>query len=195
MNAIRTQDKTNSFVWLVGWTLASAAGLVVGFFVTLPLLWSVSEPYLSVLPEAVWQGLGGAFFGLGVGLAIGLGQWIVLRQHGETTRRWLGATVLGALAGGIATIFLSTALNDDGENLLGLAVSFGVFGTLIGAVQYALARSVARSALWIAASALGLGLGTLFPLGPLGTEILQVVMAGLVYGAITAAALWWMGKN
>lgn len=198
MNTTLSQNKTASLIWFGAWVLASAIGIVVGFLATLPLLWNATEAITGIVPQIVGQTLGGAFFGAGLGLAVGFAQWLVLRQRGEASispaARWLGATVLGGLIGGIVAILFSVTLNDGGTNLALTAVSFGLLGGIIGAVQYAMARPVVKNMLWIAAGALGLAIGGAIPFGQYNLELVGVGVGGLIYGAFTAAALWWNSR-
>lgn len=204
MNAISTQTKTASSIWLAAWVIASAVGIAVGFITTLPLLWSVSESVLQSIPKILAGTLGGAFFGFGVGLATGLAQWLVLRMHGESGTRWLTGSLIGGIVGGMITLLLSAVLDDGGENPVVTIVAFGLFGAILGGGQYFSARSTARNPGWIVASAVGMAAGSLIPMGLAGgaliaslgisPEVANLVVGGLIYGIVTAAALWWLNR-
>lgn len=196
MSTLITQNKTTSLVWLAAWTIASAIGIAVGFVATLPLIWSVSEGVLKQVPQFIGGTLAGAFFGFGVGLATGFAQWLVLRMRGESNPRWLIASIIGGIGGGIVTVLIGMAINDGGENVILIVIGFVLFGAIFGGVQYGMARAVVPNAAWILVSALGLALGAIPPFGLAGDlGVVTVVVGGLLYGLITAAAMWWFSKQ
>src|SRR4030095_3159908 len=104
MSSTLIQNKTTSLAWLGAWVIASAIGITIGFLGALPLLWSISESATAAIPKLLAQSLGGAFFGLGVGLATGGAQWLVLRLRGEKNTRWLVGSVISGILGGIVAI-------------------------------------------------------------------------------------------
>lgn len=195
MNTALTQTKTTSLVWLAAWVIASALGVMVGFLGTLPLIWSVSDNVMKIMPQMLATALAGVFFGAGLGLATGFAQWLVLRRRGESNTRWLGASVIGGMVGGVVAILFSATFNDGGENEAMTAVAFALLGGILGAVQCLLARGVAKNVLWILASAAGLGLGAWIPFGAYNMEIVGVAAGGIIYGILTAAALWWFARQ
>ena len=195
VNTTLTQNKTVSVGRLAVWSIASAIGIVVGFMATLPLIWSISENLMNTMPQIAVQIFGGAFFGIGFGLAVGLAQWLVLRTRDEPHTRWIAASVIGGLIGGIAGIWFSATFNDGGTNTLLTAVTFALLGGIVGAVQFLMMRAVAKNILWIAASAVGLGIGAAIPFGAENLQVISVAIAGLIYGALTATVMWRFSKN
>lgn len=194
MNTLTTQTKTASYTWLVAWVIASAVGITVGVAATLPLIWNMSENIARSIPEILVGALGGGFFGFGVGLATGLAQWLVLRLRGESNIRWLTGSLVGGIVGGIVGVAISTQ-NDAGENSLVTLAAFAVLGAFLGAGQYFAARSTARTIGWIVVSALGLAGGASLSFINSNLEIVGVALGGLIYGFVTAAALWWLNRE
>lgn len=194
MNTTVAETKRTTVVWLAGWVIASALGLGLGFVLPLPVLWSISESIKPLFPEWIAAVLFGALFGLGMGTFVGITQWIVLRMRGETRMRWVGASILGAMIGGIAAVLLGNMAQANQNNPLIAFVGFGVLGAMLGATQYALVRPVAKNVLWIVASAVGVVLAAVGPFGLADMPIWAFVMGALVYGLVTAAALWWFAK-
>ena len=108
----------------------------------------------------------------------------------------LGATV-GFGARMIDGVEDPTAATTAGD--WGLLVALGLFGTVLGALQWlVLRRRVPRAGWWVLASAVGwpasMGIG-----GGLATAVaaatnvnLSWVLIGAVYGAITGTALLWL---
>jgi len=190
-----TRSKTASYAWLAAWAAASMFAITASFLTTLPLLWNFSDRALAVLPEVLVAAFAGAFFGWGVGVALGLAQWIVLRARGQASRNWVIASVLGGIVGGLVVMVFSASFGDDGENMLVTVVSFALFAAVIGSAQYLGDRAVARNAGWVLASTIGLGLGAGIPFAGENLELLRVALGGLVYGIITAAALWWYSQR
>lgn len=195
MNTLTTRTKTTSFPWLAAWIVASAIGITLGFLGTLPLLWNMTENVSSSLPMILVGPLGGAFFGFGIGLATGLAQWLVLRLRGESGTRWIIGSLVGGIVGGIITVSLSVAVNDGGENSLLTVLVFALLGAILGGGQYFAAHSTVHNAGWIVVSAVALGAGAALPFVANDLEIVGVVAGGLIYGIVTAAALWWFARQ
>jgi hypothetical protein len=197
MNAIAISTKSVSVKFLVAWIAATAIGLIVGMFGTLPILWQYGDQVERAIGKIPAQLLGGVLFGLGVGLALGIAQWLALRLEGETSGRWIGGTLLGTVLGGALGIVLSASGNSDGGNAVVEITVFTLLGAFIAAGQYLLARSVVNHPLWIIAGGVGLGLAALPSLGLVpatdgNITLLMQLVGGLVYGAITGLALRWL---
>lgn len=193
MNTTMTQPSSTSVGWLAGWAVASAIGLVLGLAGTLTLVWSVTENFASGLGEQVDAILFGAVFGLGLGLVLGIAQWIVLRLRGESGPRWVGATIIGSIIGGVLAILIGNTFNPGGGNIILGALTFAILGAFIGACQFGMARSIAGSALWILASAVALGAGMSIAF-QFSDMWWGAVIGGAIYGVVIAAVLWWMGR-
>lgn len=195
MNTIATQTRSTSLPRLAAWAIASSIALVAGVVATLPVLWSIGENAEKSIGQVPALTLGGAFFGLGVGLAVGFVQWLVLRGREQEATRWLIGSIIGGIVAGVVGIWVSATFSDSGENPLWNLVAFSMLGAILGAGQYLAARSIPRNPLWILASGLGLALGALSIFGIGNFENVGIVFTGLAYGIITAAALWWFTKQ
>lgn len=193
MNTTMVETKTASVGWFVGWAVASGVGLVLGLMGTLMVIWSTIENVRSDLGDLAAGTLVIVVFGLGLGLVLGIAQWIVLRLRGESSLRWVGATILGTMVGGVAVLLIATGFNLGGQNEMLNVVAVVLLGALVGAFQFALARRIAKSALWIVASAVGMGIGLAIVLQY--GEWWGGLSGGAIYGVVTAAALWWIGKE
>ncbi len=196
MNTLTTQPKSTSLGWLTAWIIASAVGLTIGFLATLPLLWSMWGSVERVIGLVPAQILGGVTFGLGIGAALGIAQWLVLRGREQNAMRWLVGSIVGGVVAGAVTMLI-TSQNEGGENVMWTAIAFTTLGAILGAGQFLAARSIARNPLWIVASAVGLGIGATFPFLSTTQDltILNVAIAGIFYGAVTGAAMYWFTKS
>lgn len=193
MNTTLVKTNTASAGWLIGWAVASGVGLMLGLMGTLMVIWSVVENVRSNLGDLAAGIFVGAVFGLGLGSVLGVAQWIVLRLRGESNLRWVGATILGALVGGVSVLLIGNSINPGNQNEMLNILTVGALGAIVGAFQFGLVRAIAKSALWIAASAVGMGIGLAIALQY--GEWWGVLSGGAVYGVVTAAALWWFGRD
>jgi hypothetical protein len=194
MNTTLTQNKTKSLGWLVAWTIASALGIIVSMVGVLPLLWTYGEGVERAIGQFPAQIVGGIVFGLGIGAAVGIAQWIVLRGRTSDATRWLVGSIVGGVVAGVVAILISV-FNDQGENVPVMILAFVTLGAILGLGQYLAARSIARSPLWMVANAVGI-LAAWFISSSAQSMQAPVVIAGaLVYGIILSAAMWWLNKN
>lgn len=194
MNTTLAQNKTISLGWLAAFAIASAIGIVVTMAGVLPLLWTYSESVGRALGQFPSQIVGGVIFGLGLGTAVGIAQWLVLRGRERDATRWLVGSIIGGVVAGVVGILISI-FNDQGENIPVMILAFATLGALFGLGQYLAARSIARSPLWIAANAVGLVLGFVIPFTAEALQPLNVGAGALIYGIVTAAALWWFSRQ
>ncbi|TAH49338.1 MAG: hypothetical protein EYC68_17380 [Chloroflexota bacterium] len=194
MNTTLSQNKTTLLAWLAAWTIASALGIIVAMVGVLPLMWTYGEGLERALGQLPSQLVGGIVFGLGIGAAVGIAQWLVLRGRLADATRWLAGSIVGGVIAGVAAILISI-FNEQGENLPVMLLAFATLGGILGLGQFLAARSIARNALWIATSAFGLMFGWLIPSLLQTFEPFGVTAGALVYGISTAAALWWFAKQ
>ncbi len=122
--------------------------------------------------------------GLLVGLLLGGGQWLVLRQRLPESRRWVGLTTLGTAAAWVTFNWLvrpalSALALETGEIGFGLLFG-GVWGGLVGGAQWLmLRRRVEAAYLWWLACAAA------FPLAAAVVRPLNnMLVAGLVFAAV-----------
>jgi hypothetical protein len=108
---------------------------------------------------------------LGLGLPIGVMQWLVLRQHLSHTAWWVLASTLGWALG---WLLVGAAIPPEVGFLAGTAV-----GAAVGVAQwFVLRRQLYQAGWWIAVSILGWTLGLMGFLG----MFLDGAMAGIVTG-------------
>lgn len=193
MNTTLARPKTISLTWLAAWTLASALGIIAGFIIVLPLLWTIGEQVGQAIGQFPAQILGGIVFGLGVSAAVGFGQWLVLRGRTPDATRWLVGSLVGGIVGGVLAIIVSL-FNDGGENVAVSLLAFALLGGILGLGQFLAARSIARSAIWILVSGIALMLSWAIPSTTENLQVVGVVAGGLTYGIVTAAAMWWLAR-
>lgn len=194
MNTTLSQNKAASLARLAVWTIASAFGLIVSMVGILPLMWTYGEGVERALGHWGAQLVGGIFFGLGIGLAVGIAQWLVLRGREREATQWLVGSIVGGVVAGVVAILISV-FNDQGENLPVMLLAFAALGGFLGLGQFLAARSIARNALWIVASAFGLMVGWFIPSSLQTFEPFGMISGALVYGVSTAGALWWFAKQ
>lgn len=182
-----------STLW-IGWTLATAAGMLVGF---VPFLLLV-----TVLPLEVAR----LIFPLWAGLLVGIFQWLVLRRYISQCGDWVWNGIAGwALAYALGLIVIQVF----SVSFLGAVIGYLLFGVIVAVIQWpVLHREIPNVLPWVLASMLGWALGALAGQGvlnlitPAGEPIPQVlstlviaVVTGLVAGAITGAALVYIVRQ
>ena len=174
--------------WLL-WVLASTVGMFVGFtmgFLTAALTYDVLGDRLAF-----------SFFGIVLGIAVGVLQWLVLRRRVSRAGWW----VLASAAGGYGIILagfegLSESLSFGA--LLSYTGVVALGGAVTGTLQWLVLRGqVSRAGWWVLASTVGWGLvGAVlgaFPWGVGDTDALvALVVTGAVLGAVTGGALVWL---
>jgi hypothetical protein len=173
-------------LWL-GWTLATALGLIVGY---LPAALFVNELDL---------GLARVIVPLLAGVLIGLAQWLVLRNYVTDCSDWVlylaGSWVLGYTLGLLVVNLLA-------NTFLSVVLSYILFGVIIALFQWPmLHREIPRIWVWILANVAGWGLGAFLAqlaiaglFGSNATSLLtltvvNMAVTGVVAGLITGIAL------
>ena len=177
----------NEFGLWLGWTLATAGGMLLGFLPTIPL---VNLLDLSIAQIAV---------PVLAGTVIGFAQWIVLRRYLTASSIWELADGLTWAAGYVLGLLLVLALP---STIFIATIGYLLFGVIVALVQWpVLRREIPNLLLWVLANAFGWAVGfwasqailPLFVTDPLvapavGTAVIAVT-SGLVAGAITGLAL------
>ena len=183
----------NEFGLWLGWTLATAGGMLLGFLPTIPL---VNLLDLSIAQIAV---------PVLAGTVIGFAQWIVLRRYLTASSIWELADGLTWAAGYVLGLLLVLALP---STIFIATVGYLLFGVIVALVQWpVLRREIPNLLLWVLANAFGWAVGfwasqailPLFVTDPLvapavGTAVIAVT-SGLVAGAITGLALIWIVRK
>lgn len=152
------------------WVLATAVGASLGWAAGLYAVVAVPGPFNS---NIIW---------LVAGVCLGVAQWLVLRPHLRRAWQWIAASIVGWLVafnfGSLVFGILTDVLNGPGlplfesalavnATLSGMAVLFVVWlligaagGTVVGGMQWFVLRQYfPGAAWWVAANALGWGVG------------------------------------
>jgi hypothetical protein len=179
-------------LWL-GWTLATAGGMLLGF---LPSLFLV-----NVLDLGLARIIVPAFAGTIVGLA----QWVALRRYLTATTDWILAGGTSWAVGYVLGLFLIQIMP---ATVFAGFVGYLLFGAIVALVQWPLLRrEIPHLLVWMLASAIGWAAGfwtsqAVLPLFQTGPTILPAVSttviavtSGLIAGAITGVALIWIVRE
>jgi hypothetical protein len=178
-------------LWL-GWTLATAGGMLLGFLPTI-LLVNVLNLGLAQIAVPVLAGT-----------VIGFAQWLVLRRYVTAGTRWDWTDGISWAAGYILGLLLIQMLPGT---VFAVFIGYFLFGVIVALVQWpVLRREIPQVLTWIVASALAWAVGywvsqavlSLFTdpvIAPaVGTAVIAVT-SGLVAGAITGLALIWIVRK
>ena len=179
-------------LWL-GWTLATAGGMLIGFLLAIPLV-NVLDLILAQIAVPVFAGA-----------AIGFAQWIVLRRYLTVGSRWVLGDGTSWVAGYILGLLLVQSLP---SSIFVATIGYLFFGAIVALVQWpVLRREVPNALVWILASAIGWAIGfwasqAILPLiftggliEPAVSTTVIAVTSGLVAGAITGVALVWIVRK
>jgi hypothetical protein len=183
----------NEFGLWLGWTLATAGGMVLGFLLTIPLVNVLNLGFARLIVPIL------------AGILIGYSQWIVLRQYLTSSSEWFLAGGTTWAAGYALGLLLIQNLS---STFLGGIIAYILFGTIVALVQWpVLRREIPSTLTWIVVSALGwaaglwasqLALDLFFNdpvIEPVASTIAIAVTSGLVAGAITGVALVWIVRQ
>jgi hypothetical protein len=178
--------RNETALWL-GWTLATALGLIIGY---LPAALFVNQLDL---------GLARVIVPLLAGILIGVAQWLVLRRYVTESADWVlhlaGSWVVGYTIGLLVVDLLA-------ESFLGVVLGYILFGVIIALFQWpVLRREVPQVGIWVLANVLGWTLGAILsqvvlaalfgenPANLLAITVVNMAVTGLVAGLITGLAL------
>jgi hypothetical protein len=178
-------------LWL-GWTLATAGGMLLGFLPTI-LLVNVLDLGLAQIAVPVLAGT-----------VIGFAQWLVLRRYVTVSTRWDWTDGISWAAGYVLGLLLIQLLP---STLFAAFIGYFLFGVIVALLQWpVLRREIPQVLTWLAASALAWALGywasqavlSLFTdplIPPVVSTTVIAVTSGLVAGAITGLALIWIVRK
>lgn len=178
-------------LWL-GWTLATAGGMLLGFLPTI------------LLVDVLSLGLAQIAVPVLAGTVIGFAQWLVLRRYVTASTRWDWTDGISWAAGYILGLLLIQLLPSA---VFAAFIGYFLFGVIVALVQWpVLRREIPQVLTWLVASALAWAIGywvsravlSLFTnpmIEPVvGTTVIAVT-SGLVAGAITGVALIWIVRK
>jgi hypothetical protein len=179
-------------LWLA-WTLATAAGMLLGF-VPFALLSADLDLLLVRILLPLWAGF-----------LVGLFQWLVLRPYLTHAADWLLNGGAGWALGFALGLLLIESLRG---NPLGALLGYLLFGLSIGVMQWpVLRREIPNALAWIAASIIGWASGAYLSQAVLtglvtndeASLLLRTAVSagvtGLAAGAITGLALVWIVRQ
>ena len=178
-------------LWL-GWTLATAIGMLVGFLPTI------------LLVDLLSLGLAQLAVPVLAGTVIGFAQWLVLRRYVTSTTQWDWTDGISWAAGYILGLLLIQVLH---STVFAAFIGYFLFGVIVALLQWpVLRREIPQVFTWVVASAIAWAIGywasqaalSVFTdplIDPVvGTTVISVT-SGLVAGAITGVALIWIVRK
>jgi hypothetical protein len=173
---------------ILGWIVANLLGVAAIGAVIFIL------PFLRPLPGILVSTLG-------IGLPIGLAQWIALRRVAPISILWVLTISAGTLLGHVVIPILDGIFWGflDDESVLGLTAAYTTIGLLVGLTQWLFVRGhFGKSLVWLVGSAVGLGLGTGLILASdlinRSGEI-SIIVVALVYALATGLAVAWLSTS
>ena len=185
-------ERSEIGLWL-GWILATAGGMLVGFLLTIPLVNLLDLGIAQIAVPVL------------AGTVIGFAQWIVLRRYLTARSNWALADGASWAAGYILGLLLVQSLP---STFFIATIGYLLFGVIVAILQWpVLRREIPNLLVWVLANVVGWAVGfwasqlvlPLFvtdPVAPpaLGTTVIAVT-SGLVAGAITGLALIWIVRK
>lgn len=178
-------------LWL-GWTLATAGGMLLGFLPTILLVDVLNLVFARIAVPVI------------AGTVIGFAQWIVLRHYLTSRSHWELADGISWAAGYVLGLLLIQVLPGT---VFAVFIGYFLFGAIVALVQWpVLRREIPQVLTWVIASAAAWAAGywvsqaalSLFNdpvIAPaIGTTVIAVT-SGLVAGAITGIALIWIVRK
>jgi len=178
-------------LWL-GWTLATAGGMLLGFLPTI------------LLVDLLDLGLAQIAVPVLAGTVIGFAQWLVLRRFVTASTRWDWTDGISWAAGYVLGLLLIQLMP---STIFAAFIGYFLFGIVVALVQWpVLRREIPQVLTWLLASAVAWAIGywasqavlSLFTapvIAPaVGTAVIAIT-SGLVAGAITGLALIWIVRK
>lgn len=184
----------NEFGLWLGWTLATAVGMLLGFLPSLLLVNVLDLQWARIIVPLL------------AGFLIGLAQWAVLRNYLVESTDWILAGGTSWAVGYALGLFLINSLS---STALGGVIGFALFGAIIAVVQWPLLRrEIPNIWSWILANIMGwtsgfylsqIALNIFFSNDPAINPIVSTsfvsMVTGLTAGAITGLALVWIVRK
>jgi hypothetical protein len=183
----------NEFGLWLGWTLATAIGMLLGLLIAIPLVNLLNLQWARIIVPLL------------TGFLIGLAQWAALRSYLIDATDWILAGGTSWAVGYALGLFLINALADT---ILGGFAGYLLFGLIIALVQWPiLRREIPNLWAWILANVIGWTLGfylsqvslDLFfedpAIAPVASTSVISAISGLVAGGITGRVLVWIVRQ
>ena len=166
----------------VRWVVASAIGLMAGFFVYFMSVVGLTAEHDFLLRTLVSAGSGAI-----LGAAVGGAQLFVLRREILGMNRWMVANLVGGMIGGVVTLPAAEAVGNTAGFNMAVFVGSIVLGFSIGIAQMSILREqLSGSGWWVLAHAAGIPLGWALGRG-LGASAYNLVVGGV--GEFTAQVI------
>lgn len=183
----------NEFGMWLGWTLATAVGMLLGFLLSIPVVNLLDLSWARVIVPLL------------AGFLIGLAQWVALREYLVDATDWILAGGASWAVGYAVGLFL---INSLAGTALGGLIGYMLFGVIVAIVQWPMLRREIPSVwAWILANVIGWTAGfylsqvalELFfnepAIAPVASTSVISAISGLVAGAITGLALVWIVRQ
>ena len=183
----------NEFGMWLGWTLATAVGMLLGFLLAIPVVNLLDLSWARVIVPLL------------AGFLIGLAQWVVLRDYLVDATDWILAGGTSWAVGYALGLFL---INSLAGTVLGGLIGYILFGVIVAIVQWPmLRREIPNVWPWILANVIGWTAGfylsqvalELFfndpAIAPVASTSVISAISGLVAGAVTGLALVWIVRQ
>ena len=166
----------------VRWVVASAIGLMAGYFVYFMSVVGLTTEHDFLLRTLVSAGSGAI-----LGAAVGGAQLFVLRREILGMNRWMVANLVGGMIGGVITLPAAEAVGNTAGFNMAVFVGSIVLGFSIGIAQMSILREqLSGSRWWVLAHAAGIPLGWALGRG-LGASAYNLVVGGV--GEFTAQVI------
>jgi hypothetical protein len=135
----------NEFGLWLGWTLATAGGMLVGFLLTIPIVNLLDLGFARIIVPIV------------AGVLIGFAQWIVLRRYLTTSGDWVLAGGTGWAVGYALGLLL---IQNLAGTLLGAVTAYILFGAIVALVHWPiLRREIPNVFTWVIVNVIGWAAG------------------------------------
>jgi hypothetical protein len=183
----------NEFGLWLGWTLATAIGMLAGFLIA----W--------LLVDETDLGLARVLVPLVAGFSVGFLQWLVLRNYLTYSVDWI---LTGGAGWAIGYAIGLTLLQFLASSLLSVLIGYLLFGLSIAIFQWpVLRREIPNAIPWVLANILGWALGAYLSqfflnlvytgsaINPLLSTGVLSGLTGLIAGAITGLAFVWIVRQ
>ncbi|MEO8354947.1 MAG: hypothetical protein ABI621_03455 [Chloroflexota bacterium] len=183
----------NEFGMWLGWTLATAVGMLLGFLLAIPVVNLLDLSWSRVVVPLL------------AGFLIGIAQWVALREYLVDAADWILAGGASWAVGYAVGLFL---INSLAGTALGGLLGYMLFGVIVAIVQWPmLRREIPNIWAWILANVIGwtagfylsqVALELLFnepAIAPVASTSVISAISGLVAGAITGLALVWIVRQ